>query len=158
MGPVNGPFLFEFTKTFSQMSLCYSIFFFFVLVDVLSIRNSFFWLIQSSSFLKNLHCLCCFLFLAFSSFMFFIYRLVENRCTLRQHSNNLLLHNDNIECELLLFSSDKGSPPQSRCGWLLFYLTIRKQRIWTSLLTLTLFFLSRINSWTNTTFDKITFI
>ena len=47
----------------------------------------FFCLSKSSSYFKNLHCLCRFLFVFF--FYFFIYRVVESRCTQRQHNSVL---------------------------------------------------------------------
>lgn len=68
--PVNVPFPTEFTKSFSQSSLCCQQilhFFFLVFANVIFIHNAFH-LSQSCFFFRNLHYLHCFLHLAFTFF------------------------------------------------------------------------------------------
>ena len=78
--------------------------FYFLFLSMFFSFKTLFWLIQSSSFFKNLHCLCCFLFQAIFLLLLFIYCVVENRCTLRHHSSVLSLQNRCLYvCLLLIF-------------------------------------------------------
>ena len=85
LGWVNYHFPIEFTKVFSQMSLCLQQnFFSFFCVKVFFIHNAP-WLVQShvqpSSYFRNLPWLLCFLFLAF---YYVMYREGKHKFTLRQ--------------------------------------------------------------------------
>ena len=85
LGLVNGSFPIEFIKAFSKLSVCYqqNLCIYLLLLLLLLLLSMFFSITQLfglftkqnliSSVFKNLHCLCCFLFLAFFLLLCFLY-------------------------------------------------------------------------------------
>ena len=106
LGPVNSLFQTEFTKVFSQSSLCWqkNLFFFPYCLCQCSFHKSFFGLFNFIPFSRIFTAFTAYYIWMFSSFVLFMYKAVVNRCMLKQYDSVLLVYiKFSYVCLLLLF-------------------------------------------------------